>query len=87
MTNRIVKIHRNSVFWSHPIVISSLEGEVLARIPKPENMIICDGCNVLITTEFINCLSFKKGFIHSAQCDVCVAQYFSKYKIVEECDA
>lgn len=35
-------------------------------------------------TEFINCLSFKKGLIHNAQCDKCVADYFSSYKVVEE---
>lgn len=64
--------------------MTDLEGNSIFSIERPDNIILCDGCNMVIYTELIKCLSFRKGFIHSAQCDDCVKEYFSGFKIVEE---
>ena len=87
MTNRIIMLNRNHSMWKQPMRLSSLNGEVLAVIPKPANTIICDGCNSIITTEYIGCLSFKKGYIHSAQCQDCIKEFFSTFRIIEQKDS
>jgi hypothetical protein len=58
-------------------------GRFVAEIARPNNIILCDGCNSVITDEKIKCLSFSKDFIHSAQCKNCIEEYFSDFPVEE----
>jgi len=84
----IIKIPRDHERFRRPMIITDSFNNVVAEIKKPvdennEIIIVCDGCNRIIETPFILCLSFKKGHIHSAECQGCVDKYFSDLPIKE----
>ena len=84
MTNRILLLKRTHEIFNRNMTMKDFHGKLIFSIPREHNLIVCDGCNSLIITELIKCLSFKKGFIHSAQCENCVNEYFSEFKTVKE---
>ncbi|KKN59629.1 hypothetical protein LCGC14_0540260 [marine sediment metagenome] len=82
----IEKIHRMSSIFFKPIIISTLNNIEIVKIDKPRDddnnpIIICDGCNTIIETDFVNALCFDKDFVHSIQCVECVKEYFSEIPI------
>jgi len=84
----IIKIPRDHKRFRRPMVITGPFNTVIAEIKKPvdkngEIIIVCDGCNKIIETPFILCLSYKKGYIHSAECQDCVDKFFSDLPIRE----
>lgn len=82
-------ISRLNPIFSKPIILTSLNQIEIIKIDKPRDnnnnpIIICDGCNSIILTEFVNALCFEKDYVHSIQCVNCVDEYFSEIPIIED---
>lgn len=82
-TPYILKLPRDHEIFRRPMVFTTIDkfgNMIQEKIYKPDDTIICDGCNKLIEDDEILCLVFCEGYIHSAQCPECVKEYFPKYK-------
>jgi len=80
MTEHILKVPRSSDIFSIPAKFVSIDNDgklQFTMLSRPRNVILCDGCNEKIDSEYIYCLVFTEGYIHSAQCQKCVDEYFS----------
>lgn len=80
---KIMLLNRNHEIFRRPTLF--ITPNSITVIPKPKHIIICDGCNDLITSDYIKCVTFDGGkSIHSAQCEKCIKKFFSKIPIDKE---
>ena len=79
MKNYILRVSRNSPRFKNRAIIVSGGGEV-ARIPVPDNIILCDVSNDEIQTEQVNLLVVD-GVVWGAICEACRLKYHSNLPI------
>ena len=82
----IEKLHRLNPIFFKPMLLSSFNNKVIVKIDKPRDndndpIIICDGCNSIILTEFVNALCFDKDLVNSIQSAKCVKEFFSEFPV------
>lgn len=57
----------------------------VSRIPVPDNVVLCDVCNVEITTPKINLLYLSKRdkYPYGTLCEGCRVKYHGKVEVVD----